>query len=329
MRPDSPDTETGSSGLEEKPNIGTTLEVLKADDNNITPQQLYYGLSSLTPSEVTQLAEIWETIDPQKRISLLTDLAEASELNFEFDYRELGFFALNDLDANVREAAIELLWEDESIELMNRLIDIAQWDEAVRVRVAATIALGRFALLGEYGEIPEQAATQVQDVIVGILTNENEETDVRRRALEAIANSSHDTVNESIQEAYAGSEQKMKVSAIYAMGRSYDMVWRDVILREIDNDDPEIRYEAVRAAGELDLKEAVSRLGHIATNDERQIQEAAIWALGEIGGREALRILSALAQDAQNVHDESLLEAVEDALGNASLIGEFNLDEGL
>jgi HEAT repeat protein len=306
----------------EKPSLETTLETLKGIEDGVASPTLYYGLSGLNPGEIGQVATVWETLDSSKRHSLLTELTEASELNFEFDYRELGFFALDDMDGDVREAAIELLWEDESLELMNRLVDLAQWDEATQVRAAAVSALGRFILLGEFEEIPQRESVRIQDIVIAILTNESEEVDVRRRALEAIANSGHEIVNEAILEAYNGSEQKMKVSSVFAMGRAYDDEWQEIVLRELGSDDPEMRYEAARSAGELEIAESVPHLGRLAVDDEREVKEVAIWSLGEIAGREAIRILSALAEDAEEAEDESLLEAIEDAIGSASLVGD-------
>lgn len=322
------DEETQSERPLEKPSLEVTLETLKEVEENVTSPTIYYGLSGLTPAEITHLEPVWTTLDTPKRYSLLSELTEASELNFEFDYRELGLFALDDPDASVREAAVDLLWEDESLELMNRLIDIAQWDESAQVRAAAVGALGRFVLLGEYDEIPQKESTRVQEAVISILTNDDEEIDVRRRALEAIANSAHEIVNEAILEAYHGSEQKMKASSIFAMGRTYDNKWQDIVLREINSDNPEIRYEAARSAGELEITEAVPHLGRLAVDDEREVREVAIWSLGEIAGRESLRILSALAEDAEQAEDESLLEAIEDAIGNASLVGdELDFDD--
>ncbi|MEO8607650.1 MAG: HEAT repeat domain-containing protein [Chloroflexota bacterium] len=313
----------------ERPSLETTLEILKSIEESPFPSTLYYGLSGLTPADISQVRDVWETIDPYKRHVLLAELAEASELNFELDYRELGFFALDDPDSTVRESAVELLWEDESLELMRRLMELAQWDEAAAVRAAATNALGRFVLLGEYSEVPTAEAERVQDVVVNILTNENEEIDVRRRALEAISNSGHEIVESAIEEAYTSSEHKMRASALYAMGRDYDPdKWGEIVLREIGSDEPEMRYEAARSAGELELKEAVPGLGRIATEDERDNKEVAIWSLGEIGGREAIRILSALVEDAEENGDDVLLESIEDAIGNASLVGdELNFDD--
>jgi HEAT repeat protein len=267
-------------------------------------------------------------LDVDTRQTLLGEFAEASELNFDLDYRELGLWALNDRDAAVRAAAIEVLWEDESIDFMGRLIELAQWDEAGVVRAAAASALGRFILLGEYGEVSEKDAVRAQDMVISLLTDADEDVDVRRRALEAISNCGHEIVQEAIEEAYASSEPQMKASAIYAMGRAYDDKWHDTVLREITSPDPEFRYEAARAAGELELDEAIPSLGRLALDDDREIKEVAIWSLGEIGGREALRILSALAQDAEEAEDEHLLEAVEDAIGSASLAGDdIELDD--
>jgi HEAT repeat protein len=312
----------------EKPSLELTIESLKSVDENVTASTLYYGLSGLTPPDIQRLGVTWETLTDEKRRIVLEELTEASELNFELDYRELGFFALNDANAGVREAAINLLWEDESLELTNRLIDMVQWDEAYGVRAAAVSALGRFLLLGEYDELPTAEVTRIQDIVVNILLDADEEVDVRRRALEAIANGSHEIVPEAIEEAYQSSEDKMRISSLYAMGRTYDRSWRKYVLDELGSSDPEMRYEAVRAAGELELRDAIPSLGRIAAEDDREIREVAIWSLGEIAGREALRILTMLAEDIEADGDENLLEAVEDAIGNANLVGdELDFDD--
>jgi len=128
-------------------------------------------------------------------------------------------------------------------------------------------------------------------------------------------------VPEAIEEAHESDEQLMRVSAVFAMGRSYDERWNETVLREMRNDDPEIRYEAARAAGELEIEEAVTLLGQIAVVDEREIKEVAIWSLGEIGGSQAVRLLTALAEDAEEAEDEDLKEAIEDAIGYASMVG--------
>ena len=154
---------------------------------------------------------------------------------------------------------------------------------------------------------------------MSILIDLNEDVDVRRRALEAVANCSHEIVDEAIREAYDSEEHRMQISAVFAMGRTYDAQWNEFVLQQLDADDPEMRYEAARAAGELEIEEAVPALTRLALDDDREIKEVAIWSLGEIGSRESARILERLATEAKRLGDDELLEAIEDAIGTASL----------
>ncbi len=61
------------------------------------------------------------------------------------------------------------------------------------------------------------------------------------------------------------------------------------------------------------------RLSLLALDDDREIKEVAIWSLGEIASKEATRTLELLATEAKRANDDELLEAIEDAIGAASL----------
>jgi HEAT repeat protein len=162
---------------------------------------------------------------------------------------------------------------------------------------------------------------RAQQVAVAVLNDRNAPIEVRRRALEAISNSSHEIVEAAINEAYLGSDQKMRVGALYAMGRSCDNErWSSYVLQEMQSVDPEMRFEAVRAAGELEIAEAIPVLARLVDGNDREIKEIAIWSLGEIGGKKALKILTRLADEAEAEDTEDLLSVIEDAIGNASLV---------
>ncbi len=307
-----------------KPSIDEVISILQqaegADER--VPVAAYYGLSDLDDVSMRVFEPIWQKLSADYKRKIVTELAEASEANFDFNFDALGYIALDDLDSGVRSSGIELLWINESLSLLSRLIDLAENDESTEVRASAISEIGRFILLGEYEDIPEQEATRAQDVAIGLLNDTTEDIQVRRRALEAISNSSLDFVSEAIQEAYESDEHIMRVSAVFAMGRSFDNeLWGETVLRELRNDDPEIRYEAARAAGELEVEEAVTLLGQLAVVDEREIKQVAIWSLGEIGGTHAMRLLTALAEDAEEAEDEDLKEAIEDAIGYAGMVG--------
>ena len=304
-----------------KPTVDEVIAILQDNSHEQVPTAAYYGLSDLDDVSMQVFVPVWQNLPVDYKRRIVTELAEASEVNFDLNFDVLGYLALDDDDPSIRSSAIDLLWDDDSLSLLSRLIDLAENDESPEVRATATSEMGRFILLGEYGDIPEREAIRAQDVAIGLLNDATEDIQVRRRALEAISNSSLEFVSEAIAEAYESDEHLMRVSAVFAMGRSYDQRWTETVLREVRNDDPEIRYEAARAAGELEIEEAVTLLGQIAVADEREIKQVAIWSLGEIGGGQATRLLTALAEDAEEAEDEDLLEAIEDAIGYANMVG--------
>lgn len=308
-------------GRREKPDLPTTLTALQTSDRQ--DSVIFYGLSDLTSFEAAEFEKTWSKLDDERRRRIIHELVDTSEANFELNYSMVALSVLDDPDAEVRTGAVELLWESEEVSTLHRLLEIAQWDDAAEVRAAAATAVGRFILMGELGDFPENEAVRAQDIVIGILNNEDEEIDVRRRALEAIANSSHEIVEGAIREAYESHEYKMRVSAVFAMGRSADDQWIPTVLRELDSDDTEIRYEAARAAGELMIEDAIPALSRMAFDSDRELQNNAIWSLGEIGGRESVRILNLLAANAQEMDDDDLTEAVEDALANATVGGDM------
>ncbi len=314
------DAGEGNEARLQQPDLETTLTALRDNDGSINTT-LYYGLAGLEPSEIGQLAVTWDALDPVYKRKLLLELLEAGEANVELNYSELGTYALADADPGVREAAVELLWEDETIEMMDSMVGLALHDEAYEVRAAAASALGRFILLGELGDLPEEKTLRAQEAATAILNNLNEDNDVRRRALEALSNSSNEMVDEAIREAYDSPDRRMNASAVFAMGRTYDEKWNQFVLQQLESDDSEMRYEAARAVGELEIEEAVRALTRLALDDDREVKEVAIWSLGEIGTKEATRFLERLATDAKRHKDAELLEAIEDAIGTASMGG--------
>lgn len=308
----------------ERPNLDAAIEALKS--GKVLHTAILYGLSDLSDADIKTLEPVWNSLTPAYRRKITRQLAESGEMDYELDYRAVGLFALGDSDPAVRAAAIEVLWVDETLELMHRLIHMASGDQSVDVRAAAASALGRFILAGELGELPEEETRHAQETVIALFNNHNEDVMVRRRALEAISNCGNPMVESAIHQSYNSSDERMRISAVFAMGRTCDSKWEATILKELHSSSAEMQYEAIRAAGELELEKAVPQLGKLVLSDDREVQETAIWSLGEIGGSEALRILNALAEVADENEDEELQEAIEEALGNANLAS-FELDD--
>jgi HEAT repeat protein len=89
----------------------------------------------------------------------------------------------------------------------------------------------------------------------------------------------------------------------------------------IGSPDYEIQYEAVRAAGELELTSAIDNLVGMLEEDEvdPDIRLAAIWSLSQIGGDAARDTLSALLESSE---DDEEIELIESALDNMDTGGD-------
>ena len=168
--------------------------------------------------------------------------------------------------------------------------------------------------MGEVDEIQPTQLRRVEETLLAVI-NGSDEAEVRRRALEALAFSSRDEIPGLIQTAYDSADQQFRVSALFAMGRSADERWSDIVLAETANTDNEIRFEAVRSAGELELERAVAPLQKLMKDPDLQIREAAIWSLGQIGGQEARKALEELLE---RTRDDDQRDFIEEALENAA-----------
>jgi HEAT repeat protein len=88
-----------------------------------------------------------------------------------------------------------------------------------------------------------------------------------------------------------------------------------------------MRFEAVRAAGELELTDMASSLAELAEDEDQQVSEAAIWSLGQVGGEVARQALTQLLDQAE---DEDMRDFIDEAMENLELtndVAEFALLE--
>ncbi len=279
-----------------------------------------YALSGITHDQLERFRQVWPTIERARRRLVMRSLVELVEHSFEVNFDPIFLLAMADEDSEVRAAAIDGLWENEDQALIGPLVHLLRADEAANVRAAAAIALGRFVLLGELEEIDRAPAMLAEEALLETIHQAGEDLEVRRRAVEAIAYSGEAGVREIIEAAYYDEDEKMQASALFAMGRSADPYWRKLLLKELRNPNSELRFEAARACGELEISLAVPHLARMAFEDaDREVQGAAVWALGRIGGREARAALEACCQS----DDEVLIQAATDALDEMDLMGEI------
>ncbi len=267
-------------------------------------------LSNLNSAELELFEQVWVNIEPKRRRQIIYWLVELAEENFELDFDIIFRHCLKDQDADVRSKAIEGLWECEDTSLINHFTGLLEQDSSGDVQAEAAMALGKFVMLAELGKLRSCHASKVCQALLGVVGDKNRWVEVRRRVLEAAAPLSLSQVEEAIMEAYQSHNRKLKISAIYAMGKNCNCSWLAILLRELSNADAEIRYEAAGACGELGEEEAAPHLVELTDDPDVDVRVAALQALGKTGGSDAKECL----WQCLNNPSEVIRQAAEEAL---------------
>jgi HEAT repeat protein len=297
-------------------------EVLRAlaDESEPFPARLLYRLSGLDGEELTQMAATWALASEQRRLGLLEDMEMLAEANTVLQFDAIARLALDDEEEAVRVVAIRSLWLSEQTDLAKRFHEMLENDPSPAGRAQAAAGLGRFVYLGELGKIPDDLSNQIVDRLLALMDEGVEEL-IRRRALESLGYSEREAVAERIQDAYEYGDEEWQASALFAMGRSADDRWGPLVLERLDDQNPDLAKEAAKAAGELELNEAIPTLMELLHDEDAEVRFTAAWSLSQIGGSEASAALEDLLERSD---DEDEMDLIENALENLSLTNEIN-----
>ncbi|OGO34926.1 MAG: hypothetical protein A2Z16_06800 [Chloroflexi bacterium RBG_16_54_18] len=290
------------------------IEVMRAllDVDNPFPARFLPRLSDLEGAELEFLKETWPKIPLWRRRALIEDIEEICKDDYLVTYESLGVFAAEDADSLVRLHAVRTLWEFENKSLIPTLVRLLRDDPDVDVRAASASALGQYVYLGELDELPLDILQQIEVLLLDT-TQGNEEEAIRRAALESLGFSSRVEVSALIAAAFNSGEMGWKTSALFAMGRSRNEIWKNQVQSMLDNSQPDLRLEAARAAGELEITEAVPVLLELLHDPGDAIRDASIWSLSQIGGEGVRDRLEQLFNEAE---DEREIDYLESALDN-------------
>jgi hypothetical protein len=290
------------------------------------PTPLLYFFSDITPTDLKKLAGVWPRVWTERRRGLLEDMEQMAEKDTLLFFDNLALMCLEDEDPVARATAIRLLWQSEEEKVAPRLVRMLREDPQEIVRAAAATGLGIFVYLGELEEIKESIYEETLKALIESHTG-TDEVLVRRRALEALGYASHAEVPGFIQLAFDSNQEEWLQSALFAMGRSCDSRWTKPILRMFGHPDALVRYEAVRAAGELELAEAREPLFDMLEEgiEDEDIFQAAIWSLSKIGGQGVRNLIEASLEDAEDDDEEQFLEEALENLDFTEQVNSFDL----
>ncbi len=302
------------------------IDALLNNEIPFSPRYLH-RFSDISNSDLKALMKVWKIIPESRKVSWLEDLEGIAESDTMASFAEVGKLALGDTNASVRELGIRLLWENNENTLIKVYTEMLKNDPDHHVQAAAANALGMFVYLGELDEIPEKQQLEIESNLIAVF-NGSSDLLVKRRSIESLGYSSSTGINNLIRKAYSDKNKSMVASALFAMGRSENEIWNEIILSNLQNDNVDIQLEAVRASGNLEIDGARDFLFELLENEglDQDVFLAAIWSLSQIGGEGVQDKLERLSDD-PDVDDETLElidSAVENLIFNNSLI-DFNI----
>jgi hypothetical protein len=168
---------------------------------------------------------------------------------------------------------------------------------------------------------------RIRETLREIYSDEGVPKLVRRRILEASVRAVKDWHTDAIRAAAGGPDEDWKLTAAFCM--QYVRGFDSQILELLDSGNPDIHYEAIRAAGTWELEDAWEHVAALLTSKstEKPLLLAAIEAAASIRPQDAGAILAELADSDDEEIAEAAAEAMmmaEPGLGDA---GDWDEDE--
>lgn len=220
------------------------------------------------------------------------------------------------------------------------ILDIASSDAAVDVRGDAIIAFGPVIEISgidydddedalDYDESGNPVSRETFDAIVReigeLYSDETQPKLVRRRALEVLIRDPQPWHAHAVRKHFASPDPEWKRTAVFAMGMisGFD---RELV-KVVETEDGDLLYEAVRAAGNMEVTGVAHRIRDLAADDDTEpaLRFAAIAALPHVDA-DAADVLSELVES----DDEDIAEAAEEALDEltfARRLGDLDNEE--
>ena len=218
-------------------------------------------------------------------------------------------------------------------ELADELLSIVQsGDRSDELRAKAVISLGpvlEYAYVDGFEEpvdapIAEETFHRIQESLHRFYVDTAVPTLVRRRTLEAAVRAPQDWHREAIRAAYSSDDEDWRLTAVFCM--QYISGFDEQILESLEDENPDIHYEAVRAAGSWQLDAAWPHVTSLVASEETEkyLLLAAIDAVAGIRPREAgVLVVHLIDSD-----DEDIVEAADEAMGMGEWLSELDdLDE--
>lgn len=290
----------------------TTFLIELNDDQKTLKYSGLIQLSDLHSSEILEFERIWGSVCLLRRQEVLKKLVELSLEHLELNFSSVFKYCLNDENDEVRLKAVQGLWECDDRSLIPSLIEVLEGDHDGMVRAEAAISLGRFASMIHTNKVLSSDAEKIRNALVRAIECAENDFDVKRRAIESVAFFDDPAIDEMIRKAHGSGDQGFKQSSLYAMGQSSNIRWLPVLLDNLYDEYPGIRYEAIHAIGNLGDESTAPQLIRLIDDEDLQVRLASVRAVGAVGGQLARQALTQCLETEDEVIKAAAREALDD-----------------
>jgi hypothetical protein len=217
-------------------------------------------------------------------------------------------------------------------QLADALLSIVSNDsEPDDLRSLATISLGpalEYAFIDGFEDpddvpITEAMFSKIQETLNKVFMETLTPKIVRRRTLEASVRAPLDWHRDAVQDAYTRDDEDWKLTAVFCM--QYIRGFDKQILESLSNENLDIVFEAVCAAGNWEIDAAWPHVKSFVTSEEpdRDLLLAAIEAVALIRPHEASGLLGPWL----NSDDEEISDTAYEALGMTGMFWDDDEDD--
>ncbi|HQY30708.1 MAG TPA: HEAT repeat domain-containing protein, partial [Thermomicrobiales bacterium] len=294
----------------------TIEECLSQLGAGIIEPDIIVALSDLSRHQVRYVSREWTTLPDSHRISTLELVAKLASERLDLDFRRFLRAALTDPVPAHRVIALANLWEDDSRSLLEEVLRLAVVDPSAEVQASAIAHLT--AAFEGTDDVDVRSADLIEafaSLVSRIADSPNAPYAVRVRAIEALGVVPQTVeIRALINAAWEHGDTALAVAALLGIAHSHESRWRDLVRPELESDDAEIRYGALRALGAIGTADDVETIAKCLLDEDRDVRLAAIAALGEIAGPGAVRVLRNRANSAPQDEQDAITDALDEAL---------------
>jgi len=283
-------------------------------------------LSDLSRERSERLRKVLAEMADGPRSAFYRAMDESSLNSFEYNFAPIANIGIDDPEGDIRAASIHVLGFEDDRETGERILDAAQNDPDLRARIAAIEILGQYMFESAVENRIPVNKQRLQKVLADLIENRDEM--VRRAAVVSYAVSEDERVKEIVSGYLAGNDREELIAGLTAVRHALGEDWDESVLELIRHDDEDVCREAIRAAGALQLREALPALYEIISRFDRIPPELLIVtaeAVAEIGDEGSLDVLETLGEAVVDM-DEEITDAVDDCIDTLNMSYHMGLD---